>query len=165
MNNNIFKQYYRPWKYPINWIKNVRLFFRTFKWAYQRAVRGFADCDVWDLDGFLLNLFHDSLNSLADTTNGWPGDEMFPEFEDWTSYLKEMADKFYSANESNEVYPTPNSDKWFDWYKENGWDINNSNNPYIDDMLKEDAANAIKRKTDFAEAWEMMGKVFFHLWD
>lgn len=31
---NVFKQLYCPWKYPSNWIKNITLFFRQFKWAY-----------------------------------------------------------------------------------------------------------------------------------
>ena len=91
MYNNVFKQLYSPWRYLSNWIRNIRLFFRRYKWAYQRAKRGYADCDIWDMDSWLLTLFHDSLNHLADNHCGWPGNEDFPEDENWTKYLKEMA--------------------------------------------------------------------------
>lgn len=163
--NNILKQHYSPWRYPCNWWKNIRLFFRRYKWAYQRATRGFCDCDIWDLDGFYLNLFHDSLKELARISSGWPGNEQFPEYEDWIKYLNEMADKFYRANEWNEYYPTPEEDNWSDWCDKNGWNVNDKTNPYGKAMFEESKMNFFKRQTDFAEAWKMMGKVFFHLWD
>jgi hypothetical protein len=179
MYNNVFKQLYSPWRYPSNWIGNIRLFFRRYKWAYQRAKRGYADCDIWDMDSWLLTLFHDSLNHLADNHCGWPGNEDFPEDEDWTKYLKEMAQLFYQAQESNEYYPTPEGDKWSAWLDEhpNGnWvdDMINDKpmkrydgnaNPYSKSMFEEDKENAKKRDADFRKAWDMMGKVFYSLWD
>ena len=50
---NVFNTQWCPWKYPNNWIRNARLFFRQFKWAYQRMTRGFCDFDTWDLDSYL----------------------------------------------------------------------------------------------------------------
>ena len=162
MYNNVFKQLYSPWRYPSNWIGNIRLFFRRYKWAYQRAKRGYADCDIWDMDSWLLTLFHDSLNHLADNHWGYPGNDEFPDDESWTKYLKEMALKFYNANESNEAYPTPEADKWWEWIKEHDKNIDN---PYSETMFKEGNENDKKRDKEMHEGIKMLDHVFWSLWD
>lgn len=180
MNSSVFKKIsYLPWRYPLNWHKNIALFFRRFKWAYQRATRGFANCDIWDLDSYYLDLFHDSLKYLADNHWGWPGNEDFPEDEDWTKYLKEMAQLFYQAEEANNFYPTPEGDKWVKWLEDHSDDqwvneivgdmtlkrYEGKENPYSKTMFEEDQENDKKRMADFEKAWGMLGKVFFDLWD
>lgn len=168
-NNSVFTKIgYLPWKYPLNWYKNIGLFFRRFKWAGQRAIHGFADCDIWDMDSWVLDLFHESLNYLADNHFGWPGDSKFPEDEDWTKYLKDMAQKFYQAGAHNNFYPTPEGDKWWKWIEEHPTEsviAPDNTNPYRDTMFKEECANDRKRNEDFKEAWKMMGDVFWNLWD
>ena len=54
----------------------IKLFFKQFKWAYQRATRGYADIDVWSIrDWFLFNIkpmlkqFKNGLHSKP----GWIG--------------------------------------------------------------------------------------------
>ena len=160
--NNVFNQDYCPWRWVSNWWKNIRLFFRQFKWAYQRATRGFADMDTWSMDSWLLNLFHDSLYYLADNHCGYPGTEQFPDDESWTEYLKEMADKFYQADEWNNYFPTPEENKWYAWVNAYG---HGDENPYIRPMIDESLENQKKRQAAFKEAWEMMGDIFYHLWD
>ena len=163
--DNVFKYGWMPWRYPRNWWGNIKLGFRQWKWAYQRATRGFADCDVWNMDGWLLDIIPGALNQLAEYHCGWPGDKQFPNDEDWTQYLKDMAQKFYSADENNDVYPSPERDKWWDWMEEHDTTILNKENPYAQSMLDEYRALTDKRMQDFAEAWSMMGDVFFNLWD
>jgi len=165
--SNVFKYGWVPWRYPRNWKGNTGLFFRQFKWAYQRATRGFADCDVWNMDNWLLDVIPGALKQLADNHYGWPGTEQFPEPEDWTQYLKDMAQKFYSAKEDNDFYPMPEHDKWWKWIEDHDaqLDFNRDDNPYTQSMLDEDKRNNDKRMRDFAEAWSMMGDVFWHLWD
>ena len=178
MSNNVFKQYYCPWRYPSNWIKNIRLFFRRYKWAYQRATRGYADCDIWDMDSWILNLFHDSLNHLADNHMGYPGDDRYPTDEEWTTQLKDLAQLFYQANESNDYYPTPVADKWYEWRKEhqatwvdeviNGMTLqryNQEESPYDKAMIEEANRNDKMRDADFHRAWNIMGSLFWNLWD
>ena len=172
MPRNVFKQYYCPWRYPSNWWNNIRLFFRRYKWAYQRASRGYADSDVWDLDAFYLNLFHDTLNHLAEHHHGYPGTEEFPTDEKWTAYLKEMAQLFYQANENNEAFPHPEEEKWWAWEQEHpdyserflnaDW---TDKNPHSAAMLEESKDLSKKQDAAFHKAWDMMGKVMFHLWD
>jgi len=166
--DNVFKYGWMPWRYPRNWWGNIKLAFRQWKWAYQRATRGFADCDTWNMDQWLLSILSGALNQLADNHWGWPGDSRFPKDEDWTQYLKDMAQKFYNANEANEAYPTPERDKWWKWLEEHDYKILNFNrddNPYVQTMLDEDKEISNKRMQDFAEVWSMMGDVIWDLWD
>lgn len=164
---NVFKQNYFSWRY----IKDtIRLLFRSFKWAWQRVTRGYCDADVWDLDITLLNYFYLTLNQLADTTIGWPGTEEFETFEDWQEYLRDMAYKFYCANEVNEAYKNPMSDKYYEVLKNHYlFDKDNSETEeekeITEEYFKHEHNIADLRQKDFAEAWSMMGDVFFHLWD
>lgn len=36
---------------------NIKNFFRTLKWAWQRATKGYCDWDRWDLDFFYWRSF------------------------------------------------------------------------------------------------------------
>lgn len=165
MGSNVFHPgWYAPWRYPSNWWGNIKLFFRSLKWTWQRAARGFADCDVWNMDSWLLNTLAGALKYFADNHCGWPGDSKFPKDEDWTQYLNSMSQKFYSANECNEYYATPITDKWWNWARKHSGYCSDDN-PYVQDMLQEEQENELKRERDFAEAWSMMGDVFWNLWD
>ena len=57
---------------------------RTYtNWAlfhYQRATRGWADCDTWSLDGYLNEWLPDALRHLKLHTNGFPA-SMYTEEE------------------------------------------------------------------------------------
>lgn len=163
MDLNIFKRGYLPWRYPRNIKENIENFFRNCHFAWQRATRGYADCDIWNMDCWLLSLIHDGLIHLADNNYGWPGDDRFPEPEDWDQYLRDMAQKFYQSDENNEFYPTPETDKLHQWYAQHPENLRG--NPYRESFLAEDMGNSQKRQRDFAEAWSMMGDVFWNLWD
>lgn len=96
---NVFNTYYCPWKYPSNWSRNIRVFFRQFKWAYQRITRGYCDFDYWDLDHYLEELLHQSLKSLADNGISYPGTAEFPTYEKWQEYLYELSNLFEKSQE------------------------------------------------------------------
>ena len=70
---NVFNNSWSPWKYPSNWIRNARVFFRQFKWAYQRITRGYSDPDIWDFDTYLANLMSGDIEHLANITISYPG--------------------------------------------------------------------------------------------
>lgn len=160
---NVFKYGWMPWCHPLNWWGNIKLFFRQFKWAWQRATRGFADCDVWNLDSSILNYLSGTLKQLSETAMGWPGNKQFPEYEDWTIFLKQMSEKFRAADESNDYYSTPIADKWWKWMEEHKGSL--EENPYKELMFEEYNENDLKRERDFAEAWSAIGEVFWQLWD
>lgn len=90
---NVFKWYYYN-KTKI--IKNTIQFFRNFKWAWQRATKGYADVDAWNLDSWLMSLLPNILTTLRDHAHGHPHDMSY---EDWCKYLTEMANHFRVYNE------------------------------------------------------------------
>lgn len=45
---------------------------RCIKWSCQRIVIGYAECDVWNMDGYLQRLIPDMLQDLKDNRTGSP---------------------------------------------------------------------------------------------
>ena len=72
--------------------KNIKYFFtRYLKYRRQRIRRGFADCDVWNLDDYILKVLADGLREFVKQTNCYP-DNLFPTFEAWRDHLTLIAD-------------------------------------------------------------------------
>jgi len=168
MNVNVFKRGYMSWRRPVNWGINIKHFFHTIKDGWQRATKGYADSDVWNLDGYLLQVLSGSLKHLADNHWGWPGNDAFPTDEDWTRFLTDMADKFYRANDENRFYPHPEEDKWWDWCEKHPGPkvyTGTDDNPFVNSMLEESEQIREKEERDFAEAWSAIGEYFWLLWD
>lgn len=163
---NIWEPPY-PWRLRNLWA-NIKYYPKAIKWAKQRIKRGWADCDTWNFDYYLLSVIQGGLAHLADNHFGWPSEfKGFPTDEDWTAYLKDMADLFYKADENNDAYPHPAYEKWAAWTDEHsdGNPTIGLNNPYSQDMVDEDSDLGLKRQADFEKAWDMMGRVFWDLWD
>ena len=101
---NVFNNTYYRWRYPDCWWKNIKIFFSSFREAYQRITRGFSYCDVWDFDTYLAELMAQGLNVLADDGWGYPGDEEFPTKESWEEYLHDVSNlfRFYLDDHYNE---------------------------------------------------------------
>ena len=91
--------YRRPARfYLCHPLRAVRDFFRRLRWARQRAVRGYADTDVWDMDEWFLRVLPPMLRDLADS-DGYPGDPPFDTESKWTRWLNRMADDIESLQE------------------------------------------------------------------
>lgn len=159
---NVFDNPYYKWRYPSCWWKNIRMFFRSFKYAWQRITKGYADCDTFNLDSYYLDIFAGTLYHLADNHFAYPGDDRFPNDELWTTYLKEMASCFYRANECNDYYDNPYEDKWYEWLITNKTD---DKNPYVEDMMNESIELDKMRNKDLHTGMKMLDDVFFSLWD
>lgn len=56
--------------------------------AVQLAVRGWADRDIISLDGVLCHRLGRQLLHLAERAHGWPCNDEFPEYDDWTAALR-----------------------------------------------------------------------------
>lgn len=169
MNNlNVFNQSWCPWKYPSNWIRNMRLFGRQFKWAYQRITRGFCDADVWDLDTHLSEYLAQTIEYLAKTSHSYPGTDEFPTYESWETYLMEISNKLkYSLSELPNEYEAD----WLKTWENKEFDkiFNGEKTPeekeiinkYLDKELEND-----KSKRDIQnEALKMIYHIYNHLWD
>ncbi len=72
--------------------------FNSIKYFYQRGRRGWADCDVWNLDTYLVRVVSESLVALGDTTHGYPArlDDLSTEDKSqlWLDTLTDIASAF-----------------------------------------------------------------------
>jgi hypothetical protein len=167
---NLFrKQNYSPWRWPANWKPNIKHFFRNFKYAYQRAIRGFSDWDAWDLDLFYTHLFRDSLNYFAENTYGYPGNNEFPTIESWQEYLKDIAWHFDQSIEGNEEIKNPYEEEFEKQLFSRDW-LKNINQPTEEDKaiskkyFDEEMKIADYRDNHFSIGIDKMKHIFGHLW-
>lgn len=93
---NVFK--YNLHRNPL--IK-LKTFFRTLKYAYQRATRGYCDTDVWDMDWYLSNIISRMLLHLSEHHMGYP---MEWDEEAWTENLRNAAIDLYDGYYDSEEY-------------------------------------------------------------
>ncbi len=70
--------------------RNIVYFFDNLRYAKQRVVRGFADCDIWDFSFYLKKLFADGLDCFAADLHGYP--ESYGSAENWEKELRRIAD-------------------------------------------------------------------------
>lgn len=113
MGLNVFKDYncwstryklMHPWEIIVNGCRNLKA-------AWQRATRGYADRDTWNLDSWLLQVLPAALDHLAEHSHGWPSNDEFPEFEDWQEYLFKIAKDLRECQD-------PEGDSKNEYYKE-----------------------------------------------
>ncbi len=81
---------------PLDWPREIKYFI-------QRGRRGYADCDIWSIDGYLQSWLPQALRQLAKTTHACPPelwDDDAPEGEDmkrWIEVLNDMANKLEAS--------------------------------------------------------------------
>ncbi|MEK6883753.1 MAG: hypothetical protein AABY22_29260 [Nanoarchaeota archaeon] len=142
------KIYYPLWR-KWDWFRNIP---DEIKWFIQRGKRGYADSDVWSIDGYLCSWLPSALEKLKNTNHGCPvsdkckctrdgNENMKCLFDD---YLDKMILGFKSVNDLlNLVYITKK----------------NKNKPKI---LK---AEEDKLQNKFDEGMKLFVKYFQSLWD
>lgn len=165
---NVFNNSWSPWKYPSNWIRNARMFFRQFKWAYQRVTRGFSDPDWWDMDTHMQQLLANMIEYLADHTVSYPGRDEWKTPEDWDKYLREIVAKLrYSLNED---LPNEYEEAWLKTFE--GKDLVEAINDKTEEeraitnaYLNKDMENWKKRDKALFEALDMIVHCWHNLWD
>lgn len=122
---------------------------RRAKWFVQRGKRGYADFDLWGLDGYLLSWLPDAIAELREIAHGFPT-TMYDEDVDWSDPGQEASDAAFA--------------KWLDILAEieNGLRSGVRYSDILDDMTEEE--REVEREK-FEAAWNLMGKHFFSLWD
>ena len=100
---NCFSNPYKFFHKPFRWLD---WFFHGFKWAWQRATRGYSILDLCDLSTFYSRLICNSLRDFAKRTHGYP--IRFEDPEDWTKVLEEMAKDFEHTLEDESVWEEDN---------------------------------------------------------
>ena len=87
-----FSSGYRP--FTLYWFRHwlqPRTYWRPFLWLYQRATRGWADCDTWSLDHYLDEVLAEAIEHLRKHNHGYP-----PELTEqkWDTILAQMVEGF-----------------------------------------------------------------------
>lgn len=106
MANNIKASVFQfPWAWnSINgFFRNITYFFTNLRMAWQRAVNGYCERDVWNCGDQLIIYIIALLTDFRNNTNCWP-DYMFESFEDWIAYIDNIIDLLeFSAMDSENL--------------------------------------------------------------
>lgn len=164
-----------PWKW-------IAYFFKRMKWAWQRSVRGYADCDCWNMDYWMIDILAPMFEDFAKNHIGYPGEENGFTDEQWTKYLLEIAEHLRNSHEDQESVineyaedfetiidcRTRRCKRWTDdkgfvhhEFPEVTPEENELIAKYIDRVTEIDLWRAAEAK----KAFEMIGEQFFSLWD
>lgn len=166
------------WKHWLSW----RTYWNWVVWYYQRATRGYADCDTWSLDDYLNEWLPNALRLLAMNKIGIPSqvfedgdfdecggcsDEAMKRASDIWHYIlckiivgfeanKRMMQDEYDA----ELGPYPYGDLS---------DLNDFNNPLRRALVKEriEAEKPLRERDQklFEEGMVLFTKYYNSLWD
>lgn len=98
MEMNVFKMYYYKKRFIF---KNIKQFLYNLKYAWQRITRGYADCDVYNLDWFLEQVLKGALIKLANTTYSYP--DTYENLESWQEDLKRISELVDLSNVDNRL--------------------------------------------------------------
>ena len=150
------------WRYPEydSWRQvrlNVWLFIRRFKWAWERATKGYCEIDLINFDTHISGLLHDMLLDFDKNRMGLlssPSTGVLSD-EESSIVLHRMAELF-GRSMYEENYPDPYYEKWRD-------------SGYADEEIKalwweQMQENSELMEADRDEAFELLRKYFFHLW-
>ena len=143
---------------------NLKYFFRSLKWMWQRAVRGYADCDLWNLDYYLKSILPSMLRDFTDKTMGYPMryEHAINGAELWHDELYEIAQLIDNSLEENEAYPNIYNEEMEEYW---GKVKDECSETLQTAWLEEERKCQIKRDTDFLKAWSKLGDIFDELWD
>lgn len=170
MNLNVFNRHnFYSWRYPKWWGKNIGIFFRQFKWAYQRITKGYCEYDWIDLDKYLAQLMADTIDELAEYGIGYPGFGEFDAPEKWKAYLKKIVLKLrYSLTELPNEYEEP----WLAIIHDNDlWPINEKHTPTPEqeELMRKYSEKTIENEQKQFQAQlnalDMIKHVWGSLWD
>lgn len=175
---NIFTNGYMPW-YPRNWLDNIKHFFHTIKWGWQRATKGYSDYDTWDLDVYYSNMIIASLSQFRAETMGYPG--YMENINEWYAILDKIIFLLKQANGDEPLEEKNKLAKWYDGYLATKHldmtEVANGKAMRIS-LTEVDEETETKRKQYYKreeelynirtqkrkEAFELLAEYFGHLW-
>lgn len=183
--NNPFKNsFYDPW-YRID--LHIVYFFRCISQMAHRARYGWAACDVWNMDSYLLEILPSMLEYLAENHTGFPSSAMdaeditlkeshieYPLDEqadnEWKNILLKMATCFTNAQSFTDTPFTEESTVLLENFitssldNSSNWDKNKIKE--LQDKLTELALKEQEYQTkNLHEGCRMLEKYFHCLWD
>lgn len=111
-------------------IAKIKYIRKCIRWSWQRIIRGYADCDKWNMYSYLQNLIPEMLLDMRDNRHGSPGylGENYTNaegilvndtcHEEWNQILDHMIFLWREANEATCVRKNPYEEEYHKEYKE-----------------------------------------------
>ena len=152
--NDYFKPSYLRWFYsPKTFWGNIVSTLYWVKHCWQRAFRGYADCDWWSMDGYLVTVLTPMLKDLKKHQHGYPGHGKASTPEKWDAILDKMIEGFEAGNRVLED----------DYFKETNADIltRSPTKEEIDGWVEA----SMKDQKVFKDGMKLFSEWFFALWD
>lgn len=170
---NCFTYYPYNWRYyiekPWEFFENTWL---NLKAAWQRATRGWANRDTWNLDSYLLEILPEMIDYLREHTHGYPGEYCgFPTPESWSTYLKEeIIIPLQNAREDQTVQINEYKKELFPMKfikEENSFTPVHFTEPneLHRKWCEREKEISEWRQQELEKAFSAMAKHFYHLWD
>lgn len=172
---------YMPWRYPGNWFRNIRQFFRTLTMAWQRITRGYCYWDLFSIDYWHSNVMARALLDFKENAYSYPGKGAASTPEGWVRILEEIALNFWACDENNEAFLNEYEDVFHEVLDKRMRQETESDYgltiTYSDDgITAEGRANVEKWRDRFRENEEKRNKCknramakmqewYYHLWD
>jgi len=140
---------------------------RRLKWFYQRGKRGWADCDWWGMDYYLVDIILPMLKELKEKTHGYPGTDEASTPEGWDNVLIQIIEGFEAAKRVlNDEYLDEIQPDWFKGYdKKLSMEENFSKSIITEESHKEWARRIKADQELFESRMPLFTKWFFALWD
>lgn len=132
------------------WHNQVKTLPKETKWFFQRGYRGYADCDVWSMDGYLTDIIPAMIRRLMTYKNSYPPE--FQNIEEWLQILDEIASGFELMKAWEEDYAAVLGDSTYVNFK----------NPVWKAKLEAKEKEVYEK---FEKAKELFCKWYGHLWD
>lgn len=104
-----FNSGYRPfcsywWKHHLR----LSTYTNSFKYFFQRGLRGYAECDHWSLDNYLNEVIPGLVRDLKNHLHSFPVGMSVPE---WEGILEEIAVGFESGNSTDDCFDRKKEDE------------------------------------------------------
>lgn len=135
-----------------NWYENLCSACCWLRGCWQRAFRGYADCDWWDMDYYLVKIILPMLKELRKNSHAYPGDLTE---EKWTVLLDEMILGFEAAKRVCDD----------EYYKEVSGNSLEAINNATSKEIREWGRLSIKDQKIFKQKMKIFVDRFFNLWD
>lgn len=144
-------------KHPLKFLKELG---HNLKYGWQRMTRGYADCDWWDMDQWIIHVFPFMLRDIANKGYAYPGGEPFETPEKWKEWLNNTADDIEKLSEEYCESQNEYHNEWMDsiYSHERDSEIRKKYVARFEELTNESQERA---KKVFSE----IGEHFYSLWD
>ncbi|KKN01383.1 hypothetical protein LCGC14_1128320 [marine sediment metagenome] len=152
--NDYFKPAYIRWFYsPKTFWRNIEATFDWVKHCWQRAFRGYADCDRREIASYLVEIMPPMLRQFKENLHGYPGWGQASTPEKWDSLIDQMIEGFEAGKRvvDDEYYMATNPDIL--------------ERPATAEEIKGWIEASKKDEDLFNKSIKVFNKWFFHLWD